>query len=128
MSEGKDWSIRAVEANGLGPDLIDEEHKLPWKKITDLNELENSLVTLIYSSGTTGLPKGVKLSHRNLVAEAVIPGDMFKAWLGSDSGPKNFEYRTLAHLPTAHIAGIQGYLISTYAILSQEQGHLLINP
>jgi 4-coumarate--CoA ligase len=39
---------------------------------------------------------------------------MFKAWVASPSGPKNFEYRTLAHLPTAHIAGIQGYLINPF--------------
>ncbi|KAG9205350.1 hypothetical protein G6514_008929 [Epicoccum nigrum] len=60
---------------------------------------------------------GVKLSHTNLVAEAVIPGDMFKSWLATrnthtDKPP--FEYRTIAHLPVAHIAGIQGYLINPF--------------
>lgn len=55
---------------------------------------------------------GVKLSHRNLVAEAVIPGYMFKSW--KKTHRPNFEYRTLAHLPTAHIAGIQGYLINPF--------------
>ncbi|KAF2712707.1 4-coumarate-CoA ligase-like protein [Pleomassaria siparia CBS 279.74] len=114
MSEGKDWTIRPVEASGLGKNLIDEQQKLPWEKITDPKVLENSLITLIYSSGTTGLPKGVKLSHQNLVAEAVIPGDMFKQWITSGSGNHNFEYRTLAHLPTAHIAGIQGYLVNPF--------------
>jgi 4-coumarate--CoA ligase len=39
---------------------------------------------------------------------------MFKAWIASPSGPKNFGYRTLAHLPTAHIAGIQGYLVNPF--------------
>lgn len=55
---------------------------------------------------------GVKLSHLNLVAEAVIPGDMFKSWLASHN--PSFEYRTIAHLPVAHIAGIQGYLINPF--------------
>lgn len=55
---------------------------------------------------------GVKLSHRNLVAEAVIPGDMFKNWIAANR--PDFEYRTIAHLPTAHIAGIQGYLINPF--------------
>ena len=59
MSEGKEWALQVIQGEGrLGPNLIDENNKLPWPKITDPNELENSLVILIYSSGTTGLPKG----------------------------------------------------------------------
>lgn len=59
MSEGREWALKAIGKNGqLGPNLIDESEKLPWQKITDPWELENSLVILIYSSGTTGLPKG----------------------------------------------------------------------
>ena len=76
MSEGKEWTIKPVEANGLGKNLIDEQQRLPWKRITDPYELENSLVTLIYSSGTTGLPKGriyilyicTLLDHQTLMA------------------------------------------------------------
>jgi acyl-CoA synthetase (AMP-forming)/AMP-acid ligase II len=139
MSEGADWELRIVQGSGsLGPNLIDENEKLEWEKITDPQVLENSLVVLIYSSGTTGLPKGntslslppilisavralteagVKLSHTNLVAEAVIPGDMFKSWFLTRNTRKDcdpFEYRTIAHLPVAHIAGIQGYLINPF--------------
>lgn len=36
---------------------------------------------------------------------------MFQSWL---EDKPDFEYRTLAHLPTAHIAGIQGYLINPF--------------
>lgn len=32
---------------------------LRWKKVTDPKELEKSKVCLLYSSGTTGLPKGM---------------------------------------------------------------------
>ncbi|KAH8708616.1 4-coumarate-CoA ligase-like protein [Phaeosphaeriaceae sp. PMI808] len=116
MSEGRHWELKSIGKDGqLGTNLIDERDVIPWQRITDPYELENSLVILIYSSGTTGLPKGVKLSHRNLVAEAVIPGDMFDSWIAA-SRP-DFEYRTLAHLPTAHIAGIQGYLINPFYML-----------
>ncbi|ORY00376.1 4-coumarate-CoA ligase-like protein [Clohesyomyces aquaticus] len=113
MSEEGEWSLRSVDSNGdLGQQLVDDGKRLKWERITNKKQLQESLVVLIYSSGTTGLPKGVKLSHQNLVAEAVIPGDMFKSWV-STSNP-TFEYRTLAHLPTAHIAGIQGYLINPF--------------
>jgi 4-coumarate--CoA ligase len=37
---------------------------------------------------------------------------MFKSWI-STTNP-SFQYRTLAHLPVAHIAGIQGYLINPF--------------
>lgn len=61
MSEGKDWMVRVVEVNGaLGPNLVDEKDRLAWRRITDPHELENSLIILIYSSGTTGLPKGTQ--------------------------------------------------------------------
>lgn len=59
MSEGREWALQVIQKNGqLGPNLIDLKDKLPWEKITDPYELENSLLILIYSSGTTGLPKG----------------------------------------------------------------------
>jgi 4-coumarate--CoA ligase len=37
---------------------------------------------------------------------------MFKTWISDNRS--GFEYRTIAHLPVAHIAGIQGYLINPF--------------
>ena len=42
--------------------------QLSWKPITDPAVLADRTACLIYSSGTTGLPKGVRLSHANFVA------------------------------------------------------------
>ncbi|KAI9689275.1 MAG: hypothetical protein M1820_010159 [Bogoriella megaspora] len=99
LSDGKD-----VVANSSG--------LLSWPKITDPRALEDSLAVLIYSSGTTGLPKAVQLSHRNLVAAAVLTFDPTKEYHRKKR--PNFEFRTVAHLPIAHIAGIQGYLINPF--------------
>lgn len=68
---------------------------------------------LLWSSGTTGVPKGVMLSHLNLVAELWIPTAQAREWAAHliESGETMPEMRTLAHLPIAHIAGVLGYLI-----------------
>ncbi|SFL77197.1 4-coumarate--CoA ligase family protein [Geodermatophilus ruber] len=55
------------------------------------------LVTLPYSSGTTGLPKGVMLTHRNLVANVAQCRPLIR--LGEDE-------RIIAVLPFFHIYGL----------------------
>jgi 4-coumarate--CoA ligase len=55
MESSSDWSLRSVLA---GINCISEK-KLDWRRITDPEELENSLVCLLFSSGTTGPPKGI---------------------------------------------------------------------
>ncbi|PGH27871.1 hypothetical protein AJ80_00421 [Polytolypa hystricis UAMH7299] len=63
------------------------------------------LAFLVFSSGTTGLPKGVMLTHRNIVANV----SMFKAtestltWNGYADGKGD---RILAFLPFFHIYGL----------------------
>jgi len=56
----------------------------------------NSPMGMIYTSGTTGNPKGVILSHRNLIFECSIVTPL----LGMDQ-----DVRTLAFLPWAHVFG-----------------------
>jgi long-chain acyl-CoA synthetase len=56
----------------------------------------DDLAVLIYTSGTTGIPKGVMLSHRNLVSDAVTAFDR------TDSGV-NEGALALSVLPFAHI-------------------------
>jgi len=55
---------------------------------------EDDLATLIYTSGTTGNPKGVMLSHKNLVSNV----------LGSeDRLPLGEDQRCLSFLPLCHV-------------------------
>ncbi|PHH88498.1 hypothetical protein CDD83_7451 [Cordyceps sp. RAO-2017] len=91
------------------------EHALPWRRITDRRELEQRTVCLFYSSGTTGLPKGVRLSHANLVSEVFII-----AWLSRQTYDrwhrrgKGFVRRSLAHLPVAHVAGAKACFLTAF--------------
>ncbi|MBA2553552.1 MAG: 4-coumarate--CoA ligase family protein [Geodermatophilaceae bacterium] len=74
-------------------DLLTSEAPSPQ---VEINAAED-LVTLPYSSGTTGLPKGVMLTHRNLVANVAQCEAMF------DIGPGD---RLVAVLPFFHIYGL----------------------
>ncbi|KAI1611896.1 4-coumarate-CoA ligase [Exophiala viscosa] len=102
-----------------GPNLIEgagrPQEMLNWEAITDKKTLEEKVICLLYSSGTTGAPKGVNLSHANIVSESLIPQYMVREYFvrqrRRDPNFK-FEYRTLAHLPAAHIAGCQGYFVN----------------
>ncbi len=64
-----------------------------WESIAALEP--SGLATLIYTSGTTGRPKGVMLSHRNLV---------WTATQLSRSTPFNNDDVSLSYLPLSHIA------------------------
>jgi len=82
-----------------------------WTEVLDLGEdksndaeldalkagvVDTDLATLIYTSGTTGLPKGVMLTHRNIVSNAL--GSCERLPVISDK-----EYRCLSFLPVCHI-------------------------
>ncbi len=72
--------------------------------------LPNELATIIYTSGTTGRPKGVMLSHRNIISniEACVP-ILLK--------PLNDKDRALSFLPLCHIfERMVSYLLMTEGV------------
>lgn len=72
---------------------------------------------LPYSSGTTGLPKGVRLSHKNIIASSVMINEAceLKPEVGDD------QEIVLDVLPFFHIYGLTCTLISKLAL-----GHKII--
>jgi len=83
------------EAEGAVPfvDVLGTQAPVP-SPVVDLDDV----VALPYSSGTTGLPKGVMLTHRNLVANV----EQFRATFPFEPGDV-----VLAVLPFFHIYGLQ---------------------
>ena len=88
----------------------DIEGEKSWKEILELgednsnqNEVESrkdavkpeDLATIIYTSGTTGLPKGVMLSHSNVVSNVLTSEESVPLEKGAD--------KALSFLPVCHI-------------------------
>ncbi|NOZ95635.1 MAG: long-chain fatty acid--CoA ligase [Acidobacteria bacterium] len=63
-----------------------------WERATRVTE--DDLLTLIYTSGTTGDPKGVMLTHRNLVQNVMA---------SSERAILKGEYHALEFLPLCHV-------------------------
>ncbi|ABF39672.1 AMP-dependent synthetase and ligase [Candidatus Koribacter versatilis Ellin345] len=76
--------------------LKDRANALPWREFDPLT----TLACLPYSSGTTGLPKGVMLTHANLVV------NVFQTLIPGEAGALTPDDRMLCFLPLYHIYGL----------------------
>lgn len=95
LGDGKDSSLRSQHFTSLG-----NTAGLSRYGRVKVNDPAKELAFLVYSSGTTGLPKGVMLTHRNLVSNLLM----------GLAGGNNItsEDRLLAFLPFYHIYGLSG--------------------
>lgn len=85
---------RFVRYSALRPVALPEHERAEFERWTDAVTPDQPL-TVVYTSGTTGDPKGVVLSHRNVVHEATSQDHL---------APVPEHPRSIAYLPLAHIA------------------------
>ncbi len=79
-------SLEELESRGAA----DFDFDAAWRAVES-----SDLATIIYTSGTTGPPKGVELTHANVIAETDATRAVF------DVAPGD---RGISYLPAAHIA------------------------
>ncbi|MEE9369451.1 MAG: AMP-binding protein [Pontiella sp.] len=93
QSAGERMNVVHVE------ELYDEGEELLEEDLALTNQLldrigPDDLAVIIYTSGSTGMPKGVELTHQNLVAQLHDIRELFPVDPGND--------RALSLLPVAH--------------------------
>jgi long-chain acyl-CoA synthetase len=77
-------------------ELLNYEHQIDQRVVEELkaNVRHEALATIIYTSGTTGDPKGVMLSHKNIISNVLACEERI---------PADKNSRVLTFLPVCHI-------------------------
>lgn len=113
----KSWSEIKVSPNQGGAEIIQEKR----------NQVkENDLATIIYTSGSTGNPKGVMLSHWNIISNIKSIISLI---------PVNYKHKVASYLPLSHVfermvlytyisIGANIYFIQSPKVLLKELAHI----
>lgn len=84
--------ISLTELKVKGRELLNSKPDLIENLIDRVDE--NDVATILYTSGSTGVPKGVVLSHKNLISQVVL----INKTISSSTADK-----AVSFLPTSHI-------------------------
>ena len=82
-----------VEGKNYWKDYLDKTHLVKVQQISE-SILSEDIATIIYTSGTTGNPKGVMLTHNNIICEVESCTDIIPIKRGE---------RIMSFLPLCHI-------------------------
>ncbi|KAF1358063.1 4-coumarate-CoA ligase-like protein [Lizonia empirigonia] len=85
--------------------IVNTAGSTKWRRTKAKNPAED-LAFLVYSSGTTGHPKGVMLTHRNIVSNTLMIKAAEAGNLQPIGGPTGEGDKLLAFLPFFHIYGL----------------------
>lgn len=90
------FTFDVVEGAKLYSEIIEQGSAVDNNTIKELkaNVRNEDMATIIYTSGTTGNPKGVMLSHNNILSNVFACSEII---------PADSESRVLTFLPTCHI-------------------------
>ncbi|KZT41668.1 acetyl-CoA synthetase-like protein [Sistotremastrum suecicum HHB10207 ss-3] len=102
LFDGPRDGIRGIES------LFDNDG-MEWRRISTYEEMANSTAVLLYSSGTTGLSKGCRITHQNLVCGGISCLQCSDPTDGRIRPKKTY----LAFLPLYHILGQLYYCVGS---------------
>lgn len=124
------FTLTREKKDGHRLDLATETDTIWWQEFLEQApatpqpvtiEPKEDTAALVYTGGTTGLPKGAALSHYNVVANATHAA----AWVGDLGGPDG-EGRLLSALPLSHSYGMTACM--NYPVLRGFAQVLIPNP
>ena len=92
----KIYTFNAVEGASLWKELIDEVNQNDFAALEPFKAAitPDDILTIIYTSGTTGTPKGVMLTHNNLVSQCKAAAPLM---------PVDHSCRAFSFLPLCHV-------------------------
>jgi long-chain acyl-CoA synthetase len=105
------YSFAKIEGVPNWMEIVDIGKSSTEKTKLEIENIRNRIMpedfaTLIYTSGTTGIPKGVMLSHKNLVSNFISVAGVFNL------GPSD---KFLSILPLCHVGGRLGIYQTQYS-------------
>lgn len=105
LSDDEDGRISLRRLLSHGMDLLDNG----YRKYLDVEVDSDALAVLLFTSGTTGLAKGVMLSHRNIVSNTVNMSKYVKiidGGVGLSVLPMHHTYEMTCHVITGLYQGM----------------------